>query len=315
MKIVQLENYVSNFDKLIDESYWSEFGDFTCYDRTPQDEVIKRAAGADVLLTNKTKLGEAEFAALPDLKYVGVLATGYNVVDCEAAKRHGVIVTNVPAYSTESVAQLTFAHILNLMRSVETHAQSDWSGMTDFSCCLTPQFEINGMTLGLIGFGAIGSAVAKIADAFGMKVLVYTRTPDKVNTFNAKAVDLKELLQKSDIVSLHCPQTPQTIKIINADTIAQMKDGAYLINTSRGGLIDEDALADALRSGKIAGAGLDVLSTEPPPADHPLLHLKNCRISPHIAWASKEARKRLFDCARQNLQAWLDGKAQNVVNL
>lgn len=315
MKIVQLENYVSNFDKLIDESYWSEFGDFTCYDRTPLDEVIKRAAGADVLLTNKTKLGEAEFAALPDLKYVGVLATGYNVVDCEAAKRHGVIVTNVPAYSTESVAQLTFAHILNLMRSVETHAQSDWSGMTDFSCCLTPQFEINGMTLGLIGFGAIGSAVAKIADAFGMKVLVYTRTPKKVDVPYAKAVELEYLLNHSDVVSLHCPQTPQTIKIINADTIAQMKDGAYLINTSRGGLIDEDALADALRSGKIAGAGLDVLSTEPPPADHPLLHLKNCRITPHIAWASKEARKRLFDCARQNLQAWLDGKAQNVVNL
>lgn len=314
MKIVQLENYVSNFDQLIDASFWSEFGEFTCYDRTPQSEAVNRASGAEVLLINKTKLGEAEFAALPDLKYVGVLATGYNVVDCEAAKKYGVTVTNVPAYSTESVAQLTFAHLLNLMRSVEAHAQSDWSKMTDFSCCLTPQYEINGMTMGLIGFGAIGSAVAKIADAFGMKVLVSTRTPEKVNVPYAKAVTLNELLHNSDVVSLHCPQTPQTAKIINADTIARMKDGAYLLNMSRGGLIDEDALADALKSGKIAGAGLDVLSTEPPPADHPLLHLKNCRITPHIAWASREARMRLFDCARNNLRAWMAGKPENVVN-
>lgn len=315
MKIVQLENHVSNFDNLIDAAFWSGFGDFVFYDRTPQDQVLARAAGADVLLINKTKLGEAEFAALPGLKYVGVLATGYNVVDCEAAKRHGVVVTNVPAYSTESVAQLTFAHLLNLMRNVETHAQSDWSSMQDFTCCLTPQYEINGMTIGLIGFGAIGRAVAKIADAFGMTVLVYTRTPEKVDMPYAKAVELEYLLNHSDVVSLHCPQTAQTTQIINAATIAQMKDGSFLINTSRGGLIEEYALADALKSGKIAGAGLDVLSTEPPPADHPLLHLKNCRISPHIAWASKEARKRLFDCARQNLQAWCNGNAQNVVNL
>lgn len=187
--------------------------------------------------------------------------------------------------------------------------------MQDFTCCLTPQYEINGMTIGLIGFGAIGRAVAKIADAFGMTVLVYTRTPEKVDVPYAKAVELEYLLNHSDVVSLHCPQTAQTTQIINAATIAQMKDGSFLINTSRGGLIEEYALADALKSGKIAGAGLDVLSTEPPPADHPLLHLKNCRISPHIAWASKEARKRLFDCARKNLQAWCNGNAQNVVNL
>lgn len=308
LKIVQLEDYVSNFDNLIDASFWSSAGDFKAYLRTAPGEVVERAKGADALLINKTVINAGVLKELPELKYIGVLATGYNVVDLESCRAAGVAVTNVPAYSTDSVAQHVFAHLLNLAREVELHARYDWSKSTDFCKVLTPQLELNGKVMGLAGFGEIGRKTAVIAQAFGMKVAVFTRTPAKVDLPGVTVcASLEEMLAVSDVVSLHCPLFAENKEMINARTIAQMKDGAILINTARGGLIDEKALLAALDSGKISGAGVDVLSTEPPPADHPLLHHPRCRITPHTAWATVEARMRLFTVARDNLLSFISG--------
>lgn len=311
-RIVQLEDHVSNFDHLIAPSFWSSEGEFTAYPRTAPEEVAARAAGADALLINKTIVDGRLLKQLPGLRYIGILATGYNVVDLEACRDAGVAVTNVPAYSTDSVAQHTFAHLLNLAREVELHARYDWSTSQDFCQVLTPQLELTGKTMGLVGFGAIARKVAEIAMAFGMKVAVYTRTPSKVDMPGVQVFAvLEDMLSVSDVVSLHCPLFPENAGMINPSTIAAMKDGAILINTSRGGLIDEKALLAALNSGKISGAGVDVLSVEPPPADHPLLHHPRCRITPHTAWATVEARMRLFDTARENLRSFISGGMLN----
>ena len=310
--IVQLEDHVSNFDSLVDGSFWAECGTFTAYPRTAPDEVVPRAKEAEILLINKTVISEQLLSQLPRLRYIGVLATGYNVVDLESCRKKGVAVTNVPAYSTESVVQLVFAHLLNLVRNVELHARYDWSTSQDFTQVLTPQIDLWGKTLGIAGFGAIGSRVAEVALAFGMKVAVWTRTPSKAARPGIRVcATLEEMLETSDVVSLHCPLFKETAQMINARTIGRMKPGAYLINTSRGGLIDERALLEALGSGRIAGAGLDVLSTEPPPPDHPLLRHPRCRITPHIAWATREARMRLFTAARENLRSFLSGGSLN----
>jgi len=310
--IVQLEDHVSNFDHLVDGSFWAECGTFTAYPRTAPDEVVPRAKEAEILLINKTVISEPLLSRLPKLKYIGVLATGYNVVDLDSCRGRGVAVTNVPAYSTESVVQLVFAHLLNLVRQAEFHARYDWSTSPDFTQVLTPQIDLWGKTLGIAGFGAIGSRVAEVAAAFGMKVAVWTRTPAKAARPGIRVcATLEEMLEISDAVTLHCPLFKETARMIDARTIARMKPGAFLINTSRGGLIDEQALLEALDSGRIAGAGLDVLSTEPPPPDHPLLHHPKCRITPHIAWATREARMRLFTAARENLRSFLAGGSLN----
>lgn len=312
LKIVQLEDHVSNFDHLIDESFWSGEGEFISYPRTAPEEVIRRSADADALLINKTVINGPVLEQLPKLRYIGVLATGYNVVDLDCCRAAGVAVTNVPAYSTDSVAQHTFALLLNLAREVELHARYDWSISPDFCQVLTPQLELTGRTIGLVGFGAIARKVAEIALAFGMNVAVFTRTPAKVDMAQVRVCrTLEEMLPLCDVVSLHCPLFPENTRMINDRTIGMMKDGAVLLNTSRGGLIDEAALRRALDSGKISGAGLDVLSTEPPPADHPLLRHPRCRITPHTAWATVEARMRLFNTARENLRSFITGGSLN----
>lgn len=308
LKIVQLEDYVSNFDHLIDGSFWEKEGCFTAYPRTAPCEVAERAADAEALLINKTLITKELLSKLPKLKYIGILATGYNVVDLESCRTAGVAVTNVPAYSTDSVAQHTFALLLNLAREVELHARYDWSTSTDFCQVLTPQLELTGRTIGLVGFGAIARKVTEIALSFGMKVAVFTRTPSKVDVPQVTVCrTLEEMLPLCDIVSLHCPLFPENTRMINERTIGLMKEGAILLNTSRGGLIDEEALRKALDSGRISGAGLDVLSTEPPPKDHPLLRHPRCRITPHTAWATVEARMRLFNTARENLRSFIAG--------
>lgn len=308
LKIVQLEDYVSNFDHLIDGSFWEKEGCFTAYPRTAPCEVAERAADAEALLINKTLITKELLSKLPKLKYIGILATGYNVVDLESCRTAGVAVTNVPAYSTDSVAQHTFALLLNLAREVELHARYDWSTSTDFCQVLTPQLELTGRTIGLVGFGAIARKVTEIALTFGMKVAVFTRTPSKVDVPQVTVCrTLEEMLPLCDIVSLHCPLFPENTRMINERTIGLMKEGAILLNTSRGGLIDEEALRKALDSGRISGAGLDVLSTEPPPKDHPLLRHPRCRITPHTAWATVEARMRLFNTARENLRSFIAG--------
>jgi glycerate dehydrogenase len=273
---------------------------------------------ADVLLTNKVVLDRETILALQKVRYIGVLATGYNVVDATAARERGIPVTNVPGYSTRSVAQLVFALILELTHHVGHHAQTvregRWSRSEDFCYWDTPLLELDGLTLGIIGFGQIGREVANIAQALGMRVLVHSRTKPAELPPDAQWVSLNELLCRADIASLHCPLTPDTRHLINSERLALMKPTAFLINTSRGPLVEEAVLADALNSGRLAGAGLDVLSAEPPPPSNPLLTAKNCLITPHIAWASKAARRRLMQITAANLRAFLAGQPQNVVN-
>lgn len=292
-------------------------GNCTIHDRTPPDLLLSRAADAELVLTNKVVLSRQTIESLPQLKYIGVIATGYNVVDIEAATLHNITVTNVPTYSTASVAQTVFAHVLNFAQHTSDHSQAvhagRWSSAIDFCFWDTPQIELAGMTLGIVGFGRIGRATAKLADAFGMKVLVNSRTPTKLPEY-AQTADLDTLFSNCDIVSLHCPLTPQTQQLVNADRLKLMRPTALLVNTSRGPLIDEQALAEALQQNKIAGAALDVLSVEPPPADHPLLGIKNCFITPHIAWATRSARTRLLNTVTNNITAYLAGQPHNVVN-
>lgn len=318
MKITILDGYPLNPGDLSWE-YLENYGDITVYERTKAAEIVEHAAGATAILTNKVPLSAEVMEQLPELKYIGVLATGYNIIDVEYAKSRGIVVTNIPGYSTQSVAQLTFALLLELCHHVQRHSDSvmegRWAQSPDFSFWDYPLMELAGKTIGIIGFGDIGKQVADIATAFGMQVVAQSRTEtDQSHRSNFRWVGIDELLEQSDIISLHCPLTPQTQGLINGDTLSKMKPGAFLLNTSRGPLIDEASLAAALNDGKLAGAGLDVLSVEPPHADNPLFGARNCLITPHIAWATKEARTRLMGMVEDNLKAFLAGKPVNVVN-
>lgn len=316
MKIVILDGYAVNPGDLSWKGM-ENLGECELYDRTEPELTIERAKNADVVLTNKVMFDREIIEKLPNLKYIGVFATGYNVVDLAAAKQAGITVTNIPAYSTASVAQMVFSHLLHFAQNVCIHAQSvsngEWAKSPDFTYWKSPQTELAGKTLGIIGFGQIGQAVAKIGLAFGMKIIFNNRS-QKDTTLEARQVDLDTLLSKSDFVSINCPLTPENRGFINSASIGKMKRTAFLVNTGRGQLINEQDLAHALNDGRIAGAGLDVLSTEPPSVDNPLPTAKNCYITPHIAWATFEARSRLMDIAVQNLEAFKSGKPINVVN-
>jgi glycerate dehydrogenase len=315
-KIVVLDGAALNPGDL-DWNGLRRLGECSVYDGTPIGEIVARAAGAEIVLTNKAPISRESFAALQALKYVGVTATGYNIIDVAAAKERGVVVANVPAYGTSSVAQMAFAHLLHLTQNVAVHASAvsdgQWSRSLDWCFWMTPQLELAGMTLGIVGLGEIGRAVARIAQAFGMNVVAArSRNNDVVD--GVSRLDLDELFRVSDVVSLHCPLTPQTAQMVNRERLALMKPTAFLINTSRGQLIDEAALAEALAAGTIAGAGLDVLGSEPPAADNPLLTAPNCFITPHIAWATFSSRRRLLDAAVDNVAAFLQGAPTNVVS-
>ena len=316
MNIVVLDGYAANPGDLC----WDELqalGECTIYDRTAPAEVLERAAGAEILLTNKTVLTAEHMAALPELKYIGVLATGYNIVDTTAAKERGIIVTNIPAYSTDSVAQMVFAHILNITQQVQHHSEEvhrgRWTASKDFCFWDTPLIELREKKLGIVGLGHTGFTTARIAIGFGMKVCAYTSKTNFQLPPEIRKMELDELFRECDIISLHCPLTPETQGIINRETLDRMKDGVFLLNTSRGPLVDEAALADALAGGKVAGAGLDVLAVEPPLADNPLMARPNCLITPHIAWASKEARTRLIGLVQKNIASYLEGGMENRV--
>ena len=320
-RLVILDGFALNPGDLSWEHLMS-LGNCTIYDRTAPAEVVAEAADAEFILTNKAILSRPVIEALPKLRYIGVMATGVNVVDLEAASEQGITVTNVPIYGTASVAQMVWSHVLHFTGHVGAHSRAvhagRWSSASDFCFWDFPQVELEGLTMGIVGFGRIGRATAKLADAFGMKVLVTRRTAvqpvsDDMPGY-ARLVDLDTLFRESDIVSLHCPLTPETTGLVSAARLQMMKPTALLINTSRGPLIDESALADALERGTIAGAGLDVLSSEPPPLDHPLLGVRNCLITPHIAWATRSARGRLLDRVVDNVAAFLSGQPQNVVN-
>ena len=317
MKIVVLDGYAANPGDLSWEGM-KVLGECTIYDRTAPEEVLERAAGAEAILTNKVIINADHMAALPELKYIGVLATGYNVVDTAAAKERGIIVTNIPSYSTASVAQMVFSHILNITQQVQHHSEEvhkgRWANNKDFCFWDTPLMELREKKIGLVGLGNTGYTTARVAIGFGMQVYALTSKSHFQLPPEIKKMDLDQLFSECDIISLHCPLTPDTREMVNARRLAMMKPTAILINTGRGPLINEQDLADALNSGKIYAAGVDVLSTEPPCADNPLLTAKNCYITPHIAWATIEARERLMNIAISNLQAYISGKPENVVN-
>lgn len=316
MKIVVLDGYTTNPGDLTWQAL-HEVAECEIYDRTAVDQIVERAHDAEFVLTNKTPLDATTLAKLPALKYIGVLATGYNVVDTEAAKARGVAVTNIPAYGTESVAQMVFALLLELTQHVGHHARTvregKWSASPDFCYWDYPLIELHGLTLGVIGFGHIGQAVARLGQAFGMKVVAHRKPKRDPGLAGVTYLELDELLQQSDVVTLHSPLTDQTRHLIDAERLALMKPSAFLINTARGPLVHEDDLADALNSGRLAGAGLDVLSVEPPSPDNPLLSAKNCLITPHIAWATEAARKRLLGMAVENIQAFVAGESLNRI--
>ncbi|MEW4925540.1 D-2-hydroxyacid dehydrogenase [Algibacter sp. 2305UL17-15] len=320
MKIVVLDGYTLNPGDL-DWKGIERFGDVTVYDRTQYNtkDILKNIGDAEVIFTNKTPLNSDVINKAPNIKYIGVLATGYNVVDVESAKNSNIIVTNIPDYSSKAVSQFTMGLLLELCHHIGHHNKAvqngDWIKSKDFSFWNYPLIELSGKTIGIIGFGKIGRATAKLAQAFGLHIKVYNRTTYKaLESESLTFVSLDELLKTSDIISLHCPLSKDTEGIINASTLSQMKDGAMLINTSRGPLIIEDDLKTALNNGKLSGAAVDVISEEPMNESNPLLNAKNCIITPHIAWATKEARTRLMQTAANNLGAFLDGKPINVVN-
>ena len=316
MNIVVLDGHTLNPGDLT----WDELqslGDCAIHERTPSQEVVPRAADAEIVLTNKAALTREQIQTLPKLKYIGVLATGYDIVDVAAARERNIPVTNVPTYGTRSVAQHTLALLLELTQHVGHHARTvrdgRWTNSPDFCYWDYPLAELDGLTMGVVGFGRIGRTVAELATAFGMKVLAASSTARRAPS-GVPFVDLETLFRQSDVVSLHCPLTEQTKNLVNRELLALMKPTAFLLNTSRGPLIDELALAEALDAGRIAGAAVDVLSVEPPPADHPLLRARNCMVTPHIAWATRAARSRLMQVAVTNVRAFLLGKPQNVVN-
>lgn len=316
MKIVALDGYAANPGDLS----WDELkniGECTIYERTSPEEVLERAAGAEIVLTNKVVLDADTIAALPELKYIGVLATGYNIVDVAAAKERGIVVANIPAYSTDSVAQMVFAHILNIAQRVQHYTDEvragGWTNSPDFCFWDTPLIELRGKKIGIVGLGNTGYNTARIAIGFGMEVYAYTSKSPFQLPPEIKKMNLDEIFSTCDIVSLHCPLTDATRELVNASRLKQMKPTAILINTGRGPLINEQDLADALNNGTIFAAGLDVLTQEPPRADNPLLSAKNCYITPHIAWASTAARERLMQIMLDNIKAYLDGKPVNNV--
>lgn len=316
MKIVILDSYGANPGDLSWDGL-KEIGELTVYDRTKPEETLARAAGADIVLTNKVVLGRKEIEQLPCLKYIGVLATGYNVVDTEAAHKHGIAVTNVPAYSTESVAQMVFAHLLTVTNRTEHYAiqnrEGRWSRNPDFCYWDTPLTELAGKTFGIVGLGSIGKRVAEIALAFGLKVKALTsKTADALPAGIEKAT-MEQLLAAADIVSLHCPLTDTTRHMINAETLRLMKPTAVLINTGRGPLVSDADVAKALETGTIAAYCADVVTEEPPKADNPLLRQPHAYLTPHIAWATREARIRLLDIAVSNVKAWVEQRPQNMV--
>ncbi|HIY33932.1 MAG TPA: D-2-hydroxyacid dehydrogenase [Candidatus Eubacterium faecigallinarum] len=319
MKIVNLDGYTTNPGDLSWDGI-KRFGDYTVYDRTPADKVIERAKGANILIINKTVVTREILDALsPELEYIGLQSTGYNVVDCDYARKLGITVCNIPAYSTKAVAQLVFAFILQVTNEVALHSDAvkngEWCTCPDFCFWKTPLTELDSKIIGIIGFGSIGRRVAKLAEAFDMKVLAYAPRPkDKGELKTVEFVDLGTLFKNSDIITCHCPLTEETKGMINEENISKMKKNAIFINTSRGPVVDEKALADALNSEKIKAACLDVLETEPALESNPLLKAKNCYITPHIAWAAHETRARLLKILEENIEAYLSGKPQNVVN-
>jgi len=320
MKIVILDGYTENPGDLSWEGL-EKLGALTVYDRTSltdEAEIIGRCGDAEAIITNKTPISASTIAACPNMKYIGVLATGYNVVDVTAAKERGIPVCNIPTYGTTAVAQMVFGQLLAICHHVSEHSQAvhngDWSSCPDFCFWNYPLIELAGKTMGIIGFGRIGQNSAQIANALGMKVVAYDEYQSDAGRKLGEYVSLDELYARSDVISLHCPLFPSTEGMINKDSIAKMKDGVIIINTSRGPLVNEKDLYDALESGKVYHAGLDVVSSEPIKADNILLKAKNCFITPHISWAPVESRARLMDIAVNNLQAFVDGKPVNVVN-
>lgn len=317
MKIVVLDGYAANPGDLSWEDLKS-VGECIVYDRTAPEELIERAIDAEVILTNKVTIGAEQMASLTNLKYIGVMATGYNVIDTAAAKERGIIVTNIPAYSTASVAQMVFAHILNITLQVQHYAEEVrkgyWTQSKDFCIWDTPLIELREKKIGLVGLGNTGYTTARIAIGFGMQVHAFTSKSHFQLPPEIKKMELDELFSECDIVSLHCPLNEDTFEIVNARRLALMKPSAILINTGRGALINEQDLADALNSRKIYAAGVDVLCNEPPLADNPLLTAKNCFITPHIAWATTAARERLMGILINNVKAFAEGKPENVVN-
>jgi len=314
-KIVILDGHTLNPGDL-DWSGFEALGGVTVHDRTPEEEIISRIGEAEVVITNKTPITRETIFALPNIAYIGVLATGYNIVDIDAAKERGIVVTNIPTYGTDAVAQFTFALLLEIAHHVQRHSdavmEGRWSEHPDFCFWDYPLIELRDKTMGIIGYGRIGQATARIARAFGMRVIAYDQYQDPIQT--DVYVDLDELLAQSDVITLHCPLFDETRGIINRNSIAKMKDGVIILNTSRGPLIVEKELAEALNSGKVAAAAVDVVSSEPIEANNPLLGAKNILITPHIAWAPKESRIRLMNIAVKNLASFLSGKPENVVN-
>lgn len=316
MKIVVLDGYTANPGDL----HWEklqELGECTIYDRTAPGEVIERAAGAEAILTNKVVINREIMASLPDLKYIGVMATGYNVVDIDAARERGILITNIPAYSTPSVGQMVFAHILNITQQVHHYSEEvskgNWSKNPDFCFYDTPLIELLGKKMGIVGLGQTGYNTARIAIGFGMKVWAYTSKSHLQLPPEIRKAELDQLFRECDIVSLHCPLNEATRGMVNAERLALMKPGSILINTGRGPLVNEQDLANALNNGTIYAAGLDVLSEEPPRPDNPLLTARNCFITPHIAWANLEARKRLIHILIDNLKAYMEGSPIHVI--
>lgn len=317
MKIVVLDGYTENPGDLS----WGGFeaiGETVVYDRTPGDQIVERIGEAEIVILNKTPITRATLEACPGIKYIGVLATGYNVVDTDAARERGIPVCNIPSYGTASVGQFAIALLLEICHHIGAHSDSvhngDWERSADWCYWNHPLIELDGKTMGIIGFGRIGQATGRIAKALGMKVIAYDAHPSDAGRALAGYVELDTLLATSDVIALHCPLFPETQGIIDRAAIAKMKDGVIILNNSRGALIVEQDLADALDSGKVAAAGLDVVSTEPIRGDNPLLKAKNCIITPHISWAARESRQRIMDMAVENLKAFLGGGAVNVVN-
>ncbi len=317
MKTVVLDGYTLNPGDLT----WAgmeAFGEVVVYDRTPEELVVERLRGAQVAFTNKTPIDRAAIAQLPELRFISVLATGYNIVDVDAARERGIPVTNIPTYGTYSVAQMTFAHILNLTQHVAEHAQGvakgRWHQSVDWCYWDFPLVELAGLTLGVVGFGRIGRSSAAVGRALGMKIIAYDAYVKDSGDPAMQMVSMERLFRESDVITLHCPLTPETENLVNAERLALMKPTAFIVNTSRGPVVNNRDLADALNRGVIAGAGLDVLDVEPPSLDNPLLTAKNCYITPHISWATRSARARLMQSAVDNLAAFVAGKPINVVN-
>ena len=317
MKIVVLDGYTENPGDLSWEEL-AKLGELTVYDRTPVEEIVNRIGDAEIVITNKTPITRATMDACPNMRYIAVLATGYNVIDVNAAKEKGIPVSNVPTYGTAAVGQFAIAMLLEICHHVAHHSDTvyagKWNACADWCYWDYPLIELDGKTMGIIGFGRIGQTTGRIAKAMGMNILAYDSFQSESGKAIGEYVDLDTLLASSDVIALHCPLFPETEGIINKDTIAKMKDGVILLNNSRGPLIVEQDVADALNSGKIFAAGLDVVSTEPIKNDNPLLKAKNCLITPHISWAPKESRQRIMDCTVSNVAAFQAGAPVNVVN-